>query len=169
MGRPDYFCANAIWWAEDGVAHVYVVDSIPDLDSIDYTDPNSPELQCKIPGGVGERDETVEIIARRETKEELGLKIKIRAPLHELTRVARGGHVKVGFMTHRKVCRGELRTKLLRESKSTLFPPYVLTVGEARRRIFATPTNKFYQHFLDDMAEEMIKRGLALDKPVCIA
>lgn len=84
--------------------------------------PNRPEDEIfyKIPGGVGKNGEEPEDTARRELKEETGLKIPKKVKLNLVDVEMIGSHTKYGYYVLRQHCNGSIR-KIPHNDRKTRF------------------------------------------------
>ncbi len=155
VSPTTHFAATFVWWLEKGVVHGLFVDSTPKHPKSE----SSPEVQPKCPGGRSDENETTEITALRELKQETGLSVKRKIKLISVYRPrAKNGHLKEGFIIPRSGCRGALRTTPLIDTMSTLSVPYAISLDEALKKVFHNDRNKFHLNFLLSVRDYFVQK-----------
>ncbi len=147
MGHPNEFAAFFIWQRnENGVVEFLVVDAIPTNPEYLKSKNACGDVQIKPPGGRADKDDKdLVMTGRRETKEEAGLTMKLRAKpqlIYQPRPVK--GHRKVAYLVHADAFRGRLRTKVKEDKNSRLLPPRWMPAIDFLRLGFQTTHNKFY-------------------------
>jgi 8-oxo-dGTP pyrophosphatase MutT (NUDIX family) len=141
------------WRERGGVIEVLVIDSIP-------TNPAfRREVQVKFPGGGGEFGETPEAAARREFREEVGLRIREKTPLSLIYAPRCGRHDKFGFLFERNGCRGSISKADWSDGDSRIANRRFVSIEEAKDIVYRTSRN-MTQLFLAVYAEREIERIL---------
>jgi hypothetical protein len=163
MCSPSLNVIFGIWRVRYGVAHVALVPRLPKNPLYGRT------IQNVAPGGgvqlVKDRGDPIRG-GRRETYEELGLIMKLRFQPKLLTRKSDAkGHVKEGYIVPYSAFRGRMRTKIIEDNDSILYPPIEVPIDEAIRIVFHTKNNKFHLNFLLDLKDDLDKRGIPTTGP----
>jgi hypothetical protein len=135
---PSYNASLIVYWLERGVWMTIVVPGLT-------TNPSYRKiLQTKIPGGGARAGEDPWNAARREFREETGLKIKPKAKHTLVYLEQRGMHHKYAYLVHRSYCHGDLRNRFRKEKDSTLYLPVEIPLDDAIRIVHQPIHNQFH-------------------------
>lgn len=156
MNDTNLNVCYVIWRIKNGVVHVILVPTTP------KNSQHGKTIQNKIPGGGAEkRDKSPVATGSRETKEETGLRKRLRInPIFLCRTTNKLGHVKEAYLAPRLGFRGSLRLKPTEDQDSFLEPPIEVPLEEALKIVFQTTRNKFHLNALLSAHDMLVKMGV---------
>ncbi len=116
------------------------------------------EVHYRPPGGTAEGKETPEETARRETRQETGLKIPSSAPLNLFYKREFGRHTKYGFWIMRSDCRGSYNKFTRHDRKNRIIGRTWVPLDEAQNLIPPSEKGSTHNEMLRMLYESLMRQ-----------